>query len=65
MNKTWFRAATIRALKTAAQAAITAIGATTIFYEINWMFVGSSALGAAVLSYLTSISGLPEVPKDE
>jgi len=29
--------------------------------EVNWMYVGSAALLAGVLSVLTSIAGLPEV----
>jgi len=64
MDKKWLKAASIRAAKTAAQAAITAIGTTAVFYEVNWTFVGSSALLAGILSYLTSIGGLPEVPKE-
>ncbi len=63
INK-WFKAATIRAVKTAAQIAVTLIGTTAAFYEVNWVFVGSSALLAGVLSYLTSLAGLPEAPRD-
>lgn len=61
--KTWLKAAAIRALKTVAQTAIATIGSTAVFSEVNWAVVGSAALLAGVLSILTSIAGLPEVPE--
>ena len=61
MFKKWLKAATIRAIKTAAQAAIGAIGAATVFSEVDWKVVGGTALLATILSYLTSLAGLPEV----
>lgn len=64
INK-WFKAATIRAIKTAAQAAIGAIGAATVFAEVDWKVVGGTVLLATILSYLTSLAGLPEVETDE
>ena len=57
----WARAAAVRAVKTAAQAAIAAIGATTTMGGVDWRVVGSTALLAAVLSVLTSLAGVPEV----
>lgn len=64
INK-WLKAATIRAIKTAAQAAIGAIGAATVFAEVDWKVVGGTVLLATILSYLTSLAGLPEVGEDE
>ncbi len=61
--KTWLKAAAIRALKTVAQTAIATIGSTAVFSEVNWAVVGSAALLAGILSILTSIAGLPEVPE--
>lgn len=59
---TWLKAATIRALKTAAQAAIGAIGTGAVgLFQADWANVLSIALMAAVISYLTSLAGLPEV----
>jgi hypothetical protein len=57
---TWIKAATIRALKTAAQTAIGSIGATAVLAQIDWSIVGGTVLLSAILSYLTSIAGLPE-----
>lgn len=57
----WARAAGIRAVRTAAQAAIGAIGASVALGEVDWLLCGSAAALAAVLSLLTSVAGLPEV----
>lgn len=65
MTKLWLRAATIRAVKTAAQTAIGAIGASTVFSEVNWMVVGGTVLLATISSYLTSLAGLPEAPGED
>lgn len=64
MNKTWLKAAGIRALKTVAQAAVAAIGASVMLSEVNWITVASTAALAGVLSILTSVGGLPEVKKN-
>lgn len=61
MNKNWWKAAGIRAVKTVAQAAVAAIGTTAMFLEVDWLVVGSTALLAGVLSLLTSVAGLPEL----
>lgn len=58
---TWTKAALVRAIKTAAQTAVAAIGTTAVFTGVNWAVVGSTAGLAAVLSLLTSVAGLPEV----
>lgn len=59
--KKWLLNAGIRALRTAAQAAIAAIGSAMLFSEVNWAVVGSTVLLATILSLLMSISGIPEV----
>jgi len=65
MVKNWFKAATIRAIRTAAQATIGAIGAATVFAEVDWRVVGGTALLATIVSYLTSLAGLPEIEAKE
>ena len=64
MNRKWLKAAGIRALKTAAQAAVAAIGASMLLSEVHWITVASTAALAGVLSILTSVGGLPEVKED-
>lgn len=57
----WVKAAGMRALKTAAQAALGVIGATAYMGGVDWVLCGSAALLAAIVSLLTSVAGVPEV----
>lgn len=62
MNAEFWRAAVIRAIRTAAQTAIATIGTSAMLSEINWSAVASTTAVATILSLLTSIAtGLPEV----
>ena len=61
MNKKWWKAAGIRAVKTVAQTAAATIGTSAAMGQVNWVLVGSSAALAGILSLLTSLGGLPEV----
>lgn len=64
-KKLWLKCAGIRALKTAAQTAAAAIGTEAVFTKINWIMVLSSSFLAALLSFLTSLGGLPECRYEE
>lgn len=63
--KVWFKAAGIRAIKTVAQSAVAMIGTAVVMDEVNWIMVLSGSVLAGVLSLLTSLAGLPEVPEGE
>ena len=60
--KEWFKCAGIRAIKTVAQTAVATIGTAVAMGDVNWVLVGSASALAGVLSLLTSIAGLPELP---
>lgn len=61
----WVKAAGIRAVKTVAQSAIGAIGASAILTQVDWKIVVSTAVLSGIVSILTSITGLPEVTVPE
>ena len=62
MTKQWWRAAGVRAIKTAAQTAVALIGTGAVgFTDLDWARIASVAGVAAVLSLLTSVAGLPEL----
>ena len=62
MNKDFFRAAGIRALRTFCQAFVATVGTAAVLSDVNWQYVLSASALAALLSIATSvITGLPEV----
>jgi hypothetical protein len=61
-SKSWWSCAGVRAIRTIAQTAVATIGTAAIMSEANWVEVVSSAILAGILSLLTSVAGLPEVP---
>ena len=65
LNVQWFKAAGVRALKTIAQTAIATIGTSAVMSAVDWKAVASASLLAGILSLLTSMAGLPEVPQDQ
>ena len=65
MNKLWFKAAFIRAIKTIAQTAVSMITIGQAFFDVGWLGVLSVSATAGIVSILTSIAGLPEVKMEE
>lgn len=63
--KLWAKAAGIRAIKTIAQTAVGAIGASVAMGDVNWPLVASTAVLSGIVSLLTSVAGLPEVSVPE
>jgi hypothetical protein len=61
----WFKAASIRAIKTMAQAAIGVIGSSVVISSVDWKMVVSASVVAGVVSLLTSITGIKEVEAKE
>ena len=62
MNKEFWKATGIRALRTICQTAVASIGTAIAITEVDWRYVVSASLLAGLLSVLTSIAtGLPEV----
>lgn len=59
---TFWKAAGIRAIKTACQTAVAMIGTAVVLEEVAWLQVLSASVLAGILSLLTSVAtGLPEV----
>lgn len=62
--KKWFKAAGVRAIKTVAQTAAATIGTSAVMGDVNWKMVLSASVLAGILSLLTSVAGIPEVPDE-
>lgn len=66
MNKNFWKAAAVRAVKTFAQAMVAQIGAGSVgIVTFDWVGALSVSAMAAVLSIFTSLAGLPEVQLTE
>ena len=64
-TKEWIKKASVRALKTFAQSAASLITVGATLTEIDWRYVLSVSVVAAVYSVVTSIGGIPEVGAKE
>lgn len=64
-TKKWIKAAGVRAVKTMAQTAVSLITVGNLITELDWVSIIGISATAGVVSMLTSIAGLPEVPEVE
>lgn len=65
INKTWLKAAAVRAVKTMAQTSVAMLPAAAAITQVDWVTVLGTAALAGIASLLTSLAGLPEVADDE
>ena len=61
----WVKAASVRAIKTMAQAALGIMGTGIFIHDIDWVMVVSASIVAGIASILTSIAGIKEVQAKE
>lgn len=62
---TWLRAAGVRAIKTVAQTAVGMLSGEMLgIMDADWLAVLSVSAMAGVVSLLTSVAGLPELPSE-
>ena len=64
-TKTWFKSASVRAVKTFAQSMASLMTIGVAMHEINWGYIASVSVVSAIFSILTSVAGIPEVEAKE
>lgn len=57
----WIAAAGMRAVKTAAEAALGVIGSSMMFNQVDWKVVAGTVILSVITSLLVSVRGLPEI----
>ena len=66
MNKEFWQAAGIRAIRTFAEGMLGALGSNIVgITQMDWIRAASIGASAAVVSILFALKGLPEVPQLE
>lgn len=63
-TKKWIKAASVRAVRTMAQTALSMLTVGQAMMDVNWVNVISVSAVAGVISILNSIAGLPEVKEE-
>lgn len=61
----WLKAASVRAVRTMAQAALGIMGTGIFIHDIDWIMVVSASIVAGIASILTSVAGIKEVKAKE
>jgi hypothetical protein len=65
MNRKWWKAAGMRAIKTICQTALSMLTIGQAVLDVDWLNVLSVSAVAGIISLITSIAGLPEVDDGE
>lgn len=61
-NPLWWNASCTRAIKTMAQTFLSTVGTSAVIIgDVDWRVVASASVLSAILSFATSLAGLPEV----
>ncbi len=60
-SPTWWKAAAIRALRTAIMIAVPYLGTAVAFHGVPWLAIASAAGLGFIASLITSLAGIPEV----
>ncbi len=63
--KDWVKSASIRAIKTMAQTAVSLITIGNMLTDFDWLAILSISTTAGIASLLTSFAGLPECEEQE
>lgn len=63
LAESYWGALLVRIIRTAAQAAIGAIGSAALFTDVNWVLVASTVGYSVVACIFSNLSNLPEVGK--
>ena len=63
-TKRWVKAAAVRAVKTTAQTFVATVGTAVTLGSVDWKMVFSASALAGILSLVTRLGGLPEVPEE-
>lgn len=64
-TKKWLVNASIRAVKTFAQTAVSLITVGNLITDLDWVSILGISATSAVVSILTSVAGIPEVESEE
>ena len=60
----WFKAASVRAVKTMGQTFASLMTVGAVMSEIDWGYIASASAVAGIYSIATSVAGLPEVKEE-
>ena len=63
-TKKWMKCASIRAAYTISQTFVASIGTSVVIGAVDWKYVLSASALAGIISFATSVAGIPEVGEE-